>query len=732
MLDSDLKILFVNWVVRSKIANVNMLNRYLYDIFRTDIDLLAKQIEFSQFYRTGIDHFVSLTDADKYGLPYGWSMFCISKYKKKIFLLIGNETSEPQNFLDSNPLGVFWELLLRLEQKYQNILDILPDAVFIHLPDGRIIDVNERTLQMYRGSRSALLNSSVEDISGKGYSNELAQKQINEALKNGSHSFFWMARTLDGFEFPVEVRLKKMQIEDEIYVIAVVTDLTEIQLLEKQIHRLETKYFNIFRFSPVGIMYVSPSLIVTEANEKLARLLDVDLSQILQKEIHTLPFSKKFYDRLNEALQQGKTTSLDFSIRKRSHYSSLRAYFTPEFAERGNPSCVIIIEDLTKEKNELRHRVETEKRYRSLINNALIGIVIFNKAGEILFINKRLEEMSGYYSDELIGKKVWDFVHPEDIPKAMSQFSHRWFEGKFPPEGPMITPYEIRLLDKKQEEHWVLITGGKIRYKHEPAIMINILDITEKKMLESQLIHSQKMESMGRMVAGITHDFNNYLGILKGYFGLFKMMLKDRPEMAENFEAIGRTLDNAEKMIQDLLKFAKKQKTEKELISLNQLIQSSTSLIRQTIGKRIAIEFQLDAENDLVEAAPSQLDQVLMNLVINAADALEGNPNPKISVRTENIQLEHSLNTYFDQIPAGEYVVLIVKDNGCGIPSDILEKIFDPFFTTKEQGKGTGMGLAISAGIIKEHGGYIGLNSMVGKGTTFYIYLPVPKNIPGN
>ncbi len=249
-------------------------------------------------------------------------------------------------------------------------------------------------------------------------------------------------------------------------------------------------------------------------------------------------------------------------------------------------------------------------------------------------------------------------------------------------------------------------------------------ETSEKIKLEQQLLQAQKLETIGRLVAGIAHDFNNILSVILGYSDLLLTILPEDNPIRKKIERIHEAGDKAAALTRQLLAFSRKQILEKKIISVNNLIKNFVKVWGKMVGENITIKTYLSDKDCIIEADPAQIEQVLMNLIVNAKDAM---PNGgEIIIETKEIEFDKQ----YSDIKPGKYVLITVSDTGEGIDKNILPKIFDPFFTTKEQGKGTGLGLATVYGIIKQHNGYIHVYSEKGKGTTFKIYLPVcSKNL---
>ena len=250
-------------------------------------------------------------------------------------------------------------------------------------------------------------------------------------------------------------------------------------------------------------------------------------------------------------------------------------------------------------------------------------------------------------------------------------------------------------------------------------------ETSEKIKLEQQLLHIQKMESIGRLAAGIAHDFNNVLSVIIGYSDLLLANIPANDPIHEKIKRIHDSGSKAATLTRQLLAFGRKQVLKKKVISINTIIRNFLKILGKMVGEDIVIMTYLSEENCNVEADPGQIEQVIMNLLVNARDAM---PNGgEIIIETAEVQLDRHYVNKYHEIKPGQYILMVISDTGEGMDEEVLSKIFDPFFTTKEHGKGTGLGLSTVYGIVKQHDGYIYAYSEKGKGTTFKIYLPVSK-----
>ncbi|MBC8316738.1 MAG: response regulator [Desulfobulbaceae bacterium] len=250
-------------------------------------------------------------------------------------------------------------------------------------------------------------------------------------------------------------------------------------------------------------------------------------------------------------------------------------------------------------------------------------------------------------------------------------------------------------------------------------------DITEQRKLEAQYFQSQKMEALGRLTGGVAHDFNNLLSAILGYSELAVMQLPEGSSIRNDIEQVRKAGERAASLVRQMLAFSRKQVFDMKVIEVNTVIDSLLKMIQRVISEKIEMEILCEASSSNIYADKGQIEQVIMNLAINAKDAMPDGGH--LCIKTENRELDENFVRNFNKLDVGNHIVISISDTGIGIPPDILPHIFEPFYTTKEVGKGTGLGLATVYGIIEQHNGTINVYSEPGHGTTFKIYLPVSE-----
>ncbi len=380
-----------------------------------------------------------------------------------------------------------------------------------------------------------------------------------------------------------------------------------------------------------------------------------------------------------------------------------------------------VITDLTriKEKEELLQK--SEAMYRDLVTHMHEGLGITDAMGNFTFVNPGYCEMLGYSQEELLGMNVKDILDEENRLLLLTEAKKR-AKGQF-------SQYELTYITKSGKKLPTLLSASPIMengvYKGSRAV---ITDLTALKGMEAKLLQAQKMEAVGILAGGVAHDFNNILQAIFGYTQI--LMLNKKPDDPElrYLQTIEKSAQKASALIKQLLTFGRKVESHLQPVNLNLKIKNVTEILSRTLPKMIGIELHLAEDLKIVNADPIQIEQIIMNLGINAADAMPD--GGRLIFETENVMLDEKyINSHLGSRP-GEYVLLSVSDTGAGMDQETLQHIFEPFFTTKAVGQGTGLGLAMVYGIVKSHNGYITCYSEPGQGTTFKIYLPTIETLP--
>lgn len=364
---------------------------------------------------------------------------------------------------------------------------------------------------------------------------------------------------------------------------------------------------------------------------------------------------------------------------------------------------------------------QSEERYRTLVENTHEGILVLQD-GATKFFNHQMLELCGYSAVDLAAKPLIDLVHPADRDTVDACFKG-WDQAE-PPDIVMT----FRAITAGGEERWVETNQARIDWQGRPALLVFVCDITERKQLEAQVLRSQKLESLGVVAGGVAHDYNN---ILMGILGSSELALEESsPDSPAHGEIvrIQELADRAVELTKRMLEFTGKAWLPAKEVDLNQLARQGETLAKASLPQGAKLALDLERGLPMVKGDSIQLQQVLLSLISNGAEALAETPSGRVDVRTKTVICDQaflqSTYLYEDQAP-GSYVLLEVSDNGSGIANGDQDRLFDPFFTTKFPGRG--LGLAAVMGIVRAMKGAIQLKSQAGKGSSFRLYLPVAK-----
>ncbi len=381
-----------------------------------------------------------------------------------------------------------------------------------------------------------------------------------------------------------------------------------------------------------------------------------------------------------------------------------------------------------REKEKAEAEMLRQRAYfQTLIENTSDIITVVDTEGVIRYESPAVERLLGYKPHEMVGRSVFEFVHPEDLDRVRDVFGRAMEDP-----GAATRSAEFRYLHK--DGSWrpleavgrALVEGGKI-----VGGVASSRDISQRKALEAQLRHSQKMETAGRLAGGVAHDFNNLLTTMLGYSDILLNRLREGDPLRQDVEEIKQSAERAAALTRQLLAFSRKQILAFSAVDLNALLSGMQKMLRRLIGEDVELAVAPAPDLGKVKADPGQIEQVVMNLAVNSRDAMPR--GGRIVIRTQNVELRQPpVAGEREGFRPGPYALLSVADTGAGMTAEVMSHIFEPFFTTKEQGKGTGLGLATVYGIVKQSGGYIEVQSEPGRGTVFTLYLPHFQGTPAD
>jgi len=416
--------------------------------------------------------------------------------------------------------------------------------------------------------------------------------------------------------------------------------------------------------------------------------------------------------------QKGGTRSTNENITRDGSLITCDWYNTPLVDEFGNvigvaSLCVDISERIRAEQAVRR----SEEHFRALVENSSEVFVLLDRDARVRYAGRAIERVLGYTPEERRGGTAFDLFHPDELPVVKALMAECLRKPGVP-----VPVNRTRM--KHKDGTWRNVEGVGVNRLDDPAvgaIVVTYRDVTERVRLEEQLYQSQKFEAIGQLAGGVAHDFNNLLGAMMGWAELGLAESSD-PQARDRFQKIFTQTERGANLTRQLLAFARRQRLEARNIDLNQSVKDVIGLLEKVIGAHITVRTRLADDLGVTRADPTQLEQVLMNLCVNARDAMPD--GGELHIQTRNVELDADNCGLLPGSRPGQFVLLEVSDTGTGIDAASLPRIFEPFFTTKGKEKGTGLGLATVYGIVKQHDGLIYVDSEPGQGATFRIYLP--------
>ncbi|HKY41301.1 MAG TPA: response regulator [Polyangiaceae bacterium] len=361
---------------------------------------------------------------------------------------------------------------------------------------------------------------------------------------------------------------------------------------------------------------------------------------------------------------------------------------------------------------------ESEERYRRIIETTNECVWLLDADGRIQFENARAALLLAGNAPEILGQRMLDFVHEASRSAVVAMLATR--------KGSAHSQVEARLVRQDGQEVWVLIESSPIlEDSRDVGTLVMAMDINQRKRLEDQLRQAQKMEAVGQLAGGIAHDFNNLLSVILGYGEMIVQALKPGDPLLDDLKELNQAAERARDLTRQLLAFSRRQLLEPRTLDLNQVLRGMEQMLRRLLRADVELSFLTSPTLGRIYADSGQIEQIVMNLVVNARDAIA--EHGKLAIETSNVELDAEYAAVHHDVVPGRYVMLAVTDTGIGMDAATQARIFEPFFTTKEPDRGTGLGLSTVFGIVKQSGGHIWVYSEPGKGTTFKLYFPLTE-----
>jgi PAS domain S-box-containing protein len=609
------------------------------------------------------------------------------------------------------------ELVFR-KNLLDSLLELTPDEIFFKDRDCRYLDVS--------ASKAKRFGFTKEEIIGKTdfsfFEEEVAEKYFEEEqdiIKNGKPMPGGVGKRVDGDGEAFWVSYTKMPRYDKkgnvIGIIGISRDITKLKKTEEELRKEEELLSNALESMEDGILVLDRNFHFTYWNSSMERISGISREKVLKsKKVpwEIFPNLKTAnVDEMMEKAMKGEVVERDkipYELEDGAKIFTSEMYLPLRNLEGDIYGIVGVVKEITKEVEAEETLKESEEKYRILVESSREGICIF-RTGRFLFVNDYLCDILGYSKEELYAMEVWEIIDEEDR-NIIKEMERRREKGEEIPDV-----YETNIVTKKGDLRFCEFSIREITYQGLESFMGIIRDITEYKDMEKEREKADRLESLGILAGGIAHDFNNFLTGILGNISLAKLHLDSNCEAYEILEESERAAQSARSLTQQLLTFSKGGSPVKVNIDIEDLIRSSANFVLSGSNVRCNFEFSEDLWD--VKADKGQISQVFNNLILNADQAMpEGGV---IKIRGKNLRVKKG-----EALPlkSGKYVMIEIRDKGIGMPEDIVSKIFDPFFTTKQ--KGSGLGLSTVFSIVKRHEGCITVQSELGKGSSFFVYLP--------
>lgn len=606
------------------------------------------------------------------------------------------------------------------ETKFRAVFEAAHDGIFILL-DGKFVDVNRSGLELAGLNREQLVGTTLGHISATRQadgqdSSECAAEKIEAALRGVPQFFDWVIRRPDDALVGVEIHLNRFTLGGQTYLQAIVRDVSARKKAEEVLSESERRFREMLENVEMIAITLDAEGKVTFCNDFLLRKTGWNRAEVMQADWFSIfaPDQSNLRNQFLETIGTGTVpTHHENPIRTKT--GELCDIVWNNTALRDAGGRIVGIASLGDDVTERRRALQRVREQAEMLDRAHEAIMVRDiHTRRITFWNRGAERLYGWTAAEAEGRDVCEIIFgdatvPDDLGEQLLR------AGEWRGEDCHVSKTGRRIIVSSNA---TLVCDDEGRPKS--ALVINI-DVTEQKDLEARFLRAQRMESIGTLASGVAHDLNN---ILSPIMMSAPLLRRDLPgeKRDEIVTAIEMSAERGAQIVKQVLAFGRGLEGDKQLLQVGNLIKELVKIMSETFPKDIRIECSPATELWPVMGDATQLHQVLLNLSVNARDAMPDGGRLRLSA--VNQAFDESYASMVAEAVPGSYVLLEVSDTGSGIPPEIVERIFDPFFTTKGVGKGTGLGLSTVHGIVKSHGGFIKVLTQVGKGTTFQVYLP--------
>lgn len=636
------------------------------------------------------------------------------------------------------------------EEKYRAVVESTNDGIII-VQDGVVTFANPRMAELDGSTVEHLIGSPITDhidASDMGKVTEMYSRRI--AGEDVPATYEAILKRNDGSQAYADLNLARITFEQRPAVLATIRDITQRKQTDEALRVSEARFRALFENSIDAVMLTLTDGSVLAANKEMGRMLGMTEEEVIKAGRAGLAVHD---EKLEAALEERRRTGSfrgELFYRKKDGTPIAVEVASAVFEDRdGRALTSMIVRDITERRqmeeelrasrDELENRVKertralseaneklteeierrrkAEREFQTLSENSPLMIIRFSSELRYVYANPATERITGMPNSQRIGKLISEVGFTEGkverakrlLKTAFETGQEQAYEGEsdFRDRQAYISSIFAPEFDDK----------GRIE-----SVLVVAHDLTEQHQLEQRLRQAQKMEAIGTLAGGIAHDFNNMLAVVIGNAELALDDIDDREAASRNIKQIMKASKRARELTRQILTFSRKTERGRNVVKLTPLIKETFNMLRGSLLNTVRMELAMNAETDAVLADPSQIQQILINLATNAADAMQ--QGGVLTVGLLNTVTEREGQIPGTELPAGTYVALTVQDTGTGMSETVRNRIFEPYFTTKQPGKGTGMGLAVVYGIVKSHGGDITVESAPGEGTAFHVFLP--------
>jgi PAS domain S-box-containing protein len=615
-----------------------------------------------------------------------------------------------------------------VESRFRGAIAASLDAFFLcesvrgasgAITDFRVVELNERGESFLGRARGDILGRLVCDLLPSLRDSGLLQ-QLARVVETGE-SYEDEVQFDDEAGLPHWVRHQVVRVEDGIAITS--RDITKRKVVEASLRESEERFRHLVESASDGIYRIDTRGVFTYANPIASRLLGFDSDEGIVGHIY-LQFVRRDYHEQGIALYKRQVieripvTYWEFpaiTLNGRELWIGQNVHLEQHNGEV--TSLFAVARDITERKNTELALRDSEERHRFLAEHSTDMLSRQSPDGTILYVSPVCLTLLGYAADELVGSSIFELCHPDELESVRAAsarlLGHQDIET---------LTYRVR----RRDGHyiWFETTSQAVR-NVKSGLVDEVLgmsrDVSERRRMEEELRQAQKMEAVGQLAGGVAHDFNNLLTAIRGFTDLLARSVEPDDPRRKDIGEILKATERAAALTRQLLAFSKRQVLRLEAINVNSVVDDMTKIIRRLLGESATVETALDPRVWTVRADPGQLEQVLLNVALNARDAMAG--NGKFRIATHNVEIA-AASAPDSVIPPGKYVVVELSDNGVGMAEETRARVFEPFFTTKDPNGRSGLGLATVYGIVTQTGGHIAVSSGLGEGTKFTIHLP--------